>query len=199
MKKFLLLLAMFVSCAASSWADNVYRIVKINSPNIRYRGKVCHVNDTLSRLNMVLWDGPDGAMQLRDMSDGRLLIWSARKHKHAVESRKAGSVPLSARGSVSREELANELNDVILFDEWRAYTPYNTTDNLRFEITFDLGQGSVSKRLRGTADGEMIITRDLFGDPGLKRLPAKINFLMGDNEVIPISDSVMINFMDSVE
>lgn len=199
--KNLLFIVMLLVAVSGCNAASGYKILKLNSTAITCNGRPCRVNGIIADLKAIKWSSENDALQLRDLSNGHMLIWSAKKQKRRATDCNGLIVSdqLSSRDLMDLPELIDELSDVVLFDQWRAYTMYPTNDECRFEISFDINGKRQICPLAGTPDGEIIISRDIFTGVNGPEIIASVDYIIGETERVPVTDQAVIRLTNPVE
>lgn len=196
-KVFILLLVLLFALVI--WADN-YKILQINTPNVKIGSRICSKGDTFSDESVIFWTQDKQAFRAQNLRTKEIKLFVEPEFRamgcKTVKDYYVKTNRLSSRGgSVSISDLMDEMQDTIyLCDSIIIETPMQLDSTHFFYIVYDVDSTQIQQRLN-SKENSLVFDKNLFGD-GLKRKNIRFNLLYHmPEEDYPLKDSLTLVFI----
>lgn len=178
------------------WADN-YKILQINTPNVKIGKRICSKGDVFSDESVIFWTQDNQAFKAQNLRTKEIKLFIEPEFRakgcKTVKDYYVKTNRLSSRGgSVSISDLLDELQDTIyLCDSIIIETPMQLDSAHYFYIIYDEGKKQNQQRLNNK-DNSLVFDKNIFGDT-IMRNGIQFNLLYHmPDEDYPIKDSLNI-------
>lgn len=172
-----LVLAVLPLVAAVTLSAEEYRILKINTSYVKIGGKELRQGDVFSDTQPIEWATADEAIKAFNLSTRKTVLMVADSFKKSSSKSLADYVVYNNRMSVRDD--ASE-TDVVILDSLQLSLPMPLSSRDRVDMVYmRLGKKN-SIRLDVGESGDVMLTRDMFGTQGCRKLTADIIYVPDD-------------------